>query len=77
MMVEIPVVEGEGWVAKIYRCRHVTRIKGDLSPLLNLSQDPESRLVRLAERDEGDEVGVLIGGLSDAVLAQGLFSAKQ
>jgi hypothetical protein len=76
-MVEIPVVEGEGWVAKIYRCRHVTRIKGDLSPLLNLSQDPESRLVRLAERDEGDEVGVLIGGLSDAVLAQGLFSAKQ
>ena len=39
-MVEIPVVEGEGWVAKIYRCRHVTRIKGDLSPLLNLSQDP-------------------------------------
>ena len=38
---------------------------------------PGDSLVRLAERDEGDEVGVLIGGLSNTVLAQGLFSAKQ
>ena len=38
---------------------------------------PGNSLVRLAERDEGDEVGVLIGGLSSTVLAQGLFSAKQ
>ena len=62
---------------KIYRCRHVTRIKGDLSPLLNLSQDPEEHLARLAEQDGGDEVGVLFGGLSDVMQAQGLFSAKQ
>ena len=25
LMAEIPVVEGGGWVAKIYRCRHVTK----------------------------------------------------
>ena len=54
----------------------MTRIKGDLSPLLNLSQDPEEHLARLAEQDGGDEVGVLIGGLSGVVQAQGLLLCK-
>ena len=38
---------------------------------------PREPLARLAEQDGGDEVGVLIGGLSGVVQAQGLFSAKQ
>ena len=54
----------------------MTRIKGDLSPLLNLSQDPEEHLARLAEQDGGDEVGVLIGGLSDVIASPGAILCK-
>ena len=75
-MVEIPVVEVGGWVAKIYRCRHVTeRMKGSLT--LALPQPgPRIRLARLARRGRGDEGEGLGGCLSDAVSAQGLSLCK-
>ena len=76
-MVEIPVVGGGGWVAKIYRCRHVTkRMKGSLTFALP-QPGPEIRLARLARRDEGDEDEGLGGFLSDAVSSPGALSAKQ